>query len=128
VGRISRFQTPAASLALQGGWSVLLLASGRFEDIIKMVIFTEWILYGMTTASVLVLRKTHPEMPRPYRVWGYPLVPMVFVLVSAALLYATLVESPRESGMGLGLIALGLPFYYYWKRRENDGARRGADE
>jgi len=72
----------------------------------------------MTSASVLVLRRTHPEMPRPYRVWGYPLVPMVFVLVAGALLYATLRESPRESGMGLGLIALGLPFYYYWKRRE----------
>ena len=124
VGRISRFQTPAASLALQGAWSILLLASGRFEDIIKMVIFTEWILYGLTTASVLVLRRTRPEMPRPYRVWGYPLVPIVFVLVSGALLYATLQESPRESGMGLGLIALGLPFYYYWKRREKGGGGR----
>lgn len=128
VGRISRFQTPAASLALQGVWSVLLLASGRFEDIIKMVIFTEWIVYGMTTASLLVLRKTQPEMPRPYRVWGYPLVPIAFVLVAAALLYATLRESPRESGMGLGLIVLGLPFYYYWKRREMDGGDRPTQE
>ena len=125
VGRISRFQTPAASLALQGVWAVLLLASGRFEDIIKMVIFTEWILYGMATAGVLVLRKTRPEMPRPYRVWGYPMVPLAFVLVAGALLYVTLRESPRESGMGLGLIALGLPFYYYWKRRESGrGGRR----
>jgi len=90
-----------------------------------MVIFTEWILYGMATAGVLVLRKTRPEMPRPYRVWGYPIVPLAFVLVAGALLYVTLRESPRESGMGLGLIALGLPFYYYWKRRENerDGRR-----
>jgi APA family basic amino acid/polyamine antiporter len=125
VGRISRFQTPAASLTLQGAWSVLLLASGRFEDLISMVIFTEWILYGMATAAVLVLRTTRPEMPRPYRVWGYPLVPVAFVLVAATLLYATLRESPRESGMGLGLIAVGLPFYYYGKRRENgDGGPR----
>lgn len=126
AARISRFQTPAASLALQGAWAVLLLASGRFEDIIKMVIFTEWILYGMTTAAVLVLRKTRPEMPRPYRVWGYPLVPMAFVLVAGTLLYATLRESPRESGMGLGLIAAGLPFYYYWKRHENGCGARPA--
>jgi basic amino acid/polyamine antiporter, APA family len=118
AGRLSRYKTPAASLALQGGWSVLLLASGRFEDLINMVIFTEWILYGMTTAGVLVLRKTRPEMPRPYRVWGYPLVPMVFVVVSVALFYATLRASPRESGLGLGLIILGLPFYYYWDHRE----------
>ena len=118
VGRLSRFQTPAASLALQGGWSVLLLASGRFEDLINMVIFTEWILYGMTAAGVIVLRKTRPEMPRPYRVWGYPLVPIAFVLVSVALFWATLRQSPRESGMGLVLIMLGLPFYYYWNHRE----------
>lgn len=128
AGRISRFQTPAASLALQGGFGVLLLASGRFEDIIKMVIFTEWIVYGMTTASVLVLRRTHPEMPRPYRVWGYPLVPIAFVLVAGALLFVTLREAPRESGMGLGLIALGLPFYYYWKTREKGGAGGAAQE
>ena len=119
VGRLSRFQTPAASLALQGGWSVLLLASGRFEDLINMVIFTEWILYGMTTAGVLVLRKKRPEMARPYRVWGYPLVPIAFVLVAVALLYATLRESPRESGLGLGLIVIGLPFYYYWNHRQS---------
>jgi basic amino acid/polyamine antiporter, APA family len=120
MGGISRFETPAASLLLQGAWSVLLLASGRFEDLINMVIFTEWILYGMSTAGVLVLRRTRPEMIRPYRVWGYPWVPLVFVVVSAALLYATLRESPRESGMGLGLIVIGLPFYYYWNGRRRE--------
>jgi len=116
VGRISRYHTPAASLALQGGWSILLLASGRFEDLIKMVIFTEWILYGMTTAGVLVLRNKRPEMPRPYRVWGYPVTPLLFIAVSMALLFETLRESPRESGLGIGLIILGLPFYYHWNR------------
>ena len=118
VGRLSRWETPAASLALQGGWSVLLLASGRFEDLINMVVFTEWILYGMTTAGVIVLRRTRPEMPRPYRVWGYPMVPVAFVIVSMALFYATLRQAPRESGLGLVLIMLGLPFYYYWNLRE----------
>jgi len=117
LGGISRFETPAASLTLQGVWSVLLLGSGRFEDLISMVIFTEWILYGMTTAGVLVLRRRRPDMVRPYRVWGYPMVPIAFVLVAMVLLYATLRESPRESGMGLGLIVIGLPFYYYWNGR-----------
>ncbi len=125
VGRISRFDTPAASLTLQAVWSVLLLASGRFEDLISMVIFTEWILYGMTTAGVLVLRRTRPEMVRPYRVWGYPMVPVAFVLVAVALLYATLRESPRESGMGLGLIVIGLPFYYYWNGRPRRAGKSG---
>ena len=88
---------------------MLLLASGRFEDIIEMVIFTEWILYGMTTASVLVLRRTLSDAAALSSL-GLPPGSLVFVLVAGALLYVTLRESPRESGMGLGLIALGLPF------------------
>ena len=70
----------------------------------------------MTAAAVLVLRHKNPEMVRPYRVLGYPLVPIVFVLVAVALLYSTLLTSPRESGIGLGLIVIGLPFYFHWKR------------
>jgi APA family basic amino acid/polyamine antiporter len=82
-----------------------------------LVIFPSWILYGMTAASVIVLRIKRPEMNRPFRVPGYPVVPIFFVLVAMALLYSTLLNSPRESGIGLVLIIAGLPFYFYWKRR-----------
>lgn len=71
----------------------------------------------MTAASVIVLRIRRPDLIRPYRVLGYPVVPAVFVLVAIALLYSTLMSSPRESGIGLVLIILGLPFYFFWKRR-----------
>jgi APA family basic amino acid/polyamine antiporter len=64
-----------------------------------------------------VLRRKRPDLPRPFRVPGYPLVPLLFVFVAAALLYSTLRESPRESGIGLGVIVAGLPFYFYWKAR-----------
>jgi len=117
MGRVHpKFHTPGASVILFAVWSSLLLLSGRFEDLYRMVIFTEWIFYGMTAAAVMVLRRKQPGMNRPYRVLGYPLVPMLFVLVSGALLYSTLMTSPRESGIGLALIAAGLPFYYHWKR------------
>jgi basic amino acid/polyamine antiporter, APA family len=111
-----RFHTPGPSIVLLGGWSCLLLLSGQFRELYTLVIFPSWILYGMAAASVIVLRYKHPEMPRPYRVWGYPWVPVVFVLVAAALLYSTLLTSPRESGIGLVLMVLGLPFYFHWKR------------
>jgi APA family basic amino acid/polyamine antiporter len=75
----------------------------------------------MTAAAVIVLRRKRPEMPRPYRVWGYPVVPIAFVLVSLVLLYSTLLASPRESGIGLALILMGLPSYFHWKRA---GTRR----
>ena len=111
-----RYHTPGPSILLLGGWSSLLLLSGQYRELYTLVIFPSWILYGMTAAAVIVLRRKRPEMPRPYRVWGYPLVPIAFVLVSLALLYSTLVASPRESGIGLALILMGLPFYFHWKR------------
>jgi APA family basic amino acid/polyamine antiporter len=81
------------------------------------VIFASWILYGMTTAAVLVLRRTRPDMPRPYRTFGYPVVPIVFVMSALGLVISTLFNSPRESLLGLALILIGLPFYYYWAKR-----------
>jgi APA family basic amino acid/polyamine antiporter len=66
-----------------------------------------------------VLRIRRPDLARPYRVLGYPVVPILFVLVAVALLYSTLQESPRESGIGLVLILIGLPFYFYWKKRRD---------
>ena len=110
------FRTPSSSIVLLGLWSSILLLSGQYRELYTLVIFPSWILYGMTAASVIVLRKRRPDLLRPYRVWGYPWVPMLFVLVALALLFSTIRTSPRESGIGLGLIAIGLPFYFHWKR------------
>jgi APA family basic amino acid/polyamine antiporter len=112
-----RFRTPGACIVLLGVVSSIILLSGRYDELATLVIFPSWILYGMTAASVIVLRIKRPEMNRPFRVPGYPVVPIFFVLVAAALLYSTLLNSPRESGIGLVLIIAGLPFYFYWKRR-----------
>ncbi len=81
-----------------------------------MVIFSEWIFYALTAFAVIVLRRKQPSLPRPYKVPGYPLVPLAFVLVAIGLLWSTLLTYPRESGLGLILIAAGLPYYLYWKK------------
>lgn len=112
-----RFRTPTAAIVLLGIWSSLVLLSGQYRELYTLVIFPSWILYGMTAASVIVLRRKRPDLERPYRVVGYPLVPVLFVFVAVALLYSTLRTSPRESGIGLVLIAAGLPFYFQWKGR-----------
>jgi APA family basic amino acid/polyamine antiporter len=95
----------------------VLLLSGQYKQLYTMVIFPSWILYGMTAAAVIVLRIRKPDLPRPYKVVGYPLVPILFVAVAGALLWDTFHTSPRESGIGLILILLGLPFYWYWNRK-----------
>ena len=113
----ARHHTPGVSILGLSAWSALLVLSGRYEQLFTLVIFPSWILYGMATAGVLVLRKKRPELPRPYRTVGYPIVPIVFVAVASLLVCSTLVDSPRESCMGIGLILLGLPFYFRWKSK-----------
>jgi basic amino acid/polyamine antiporter, APA family len=111
------YRTPGVSILAVSGLGALLVLSGRYEQLFTLVIFASWILYAMTAASVIVLRRKRPDLHRPYRVLGYPLVPALFVLVAIVLLGSTFVESPRESLLGLVLIVAGIPFYFYWKRR-----------
>src|SRR5437588_7947915 len=80
-----RYATPSVSILALSGWAALLVLSGRYEQLFTYVIFASWILYGMTTAAVIVLRNKRPDLPRPYRTLGYPWVPAIFVLVAAAL-------------------------------------------
>lgn len=112
-----RFRTPGIAILGLSAWSALLVLSGRYEQLYTYVIFANWILYAMAAAAVLILRKKRPELPRPYRTIGYPVVPVLFVLVAISLIISTLFDSPRESLMGVGLAILGLPFYFHWKRR-----------
>jgi APA family basic amino acid/polyamine antiporter len=122
-----KYRTPSAAILLLGVWSSVVLLTGQYDQLYTLVIFPSWILYGMTAASVIVLRRKQPDLPRPYRVWGYPVVPILFVCVAAALLYSTLQSSPRESGIGLVLIAAGVPFYFYWKRSAMREVGQGPD-
>ncbi len=112
-----RFRTPGNSILLLCAWSCVVILSGWYDDLYNFVIFGSWILYMLAAASVIVLRRKLPEMPRPYRVSGYPFVPVLFVIVALFLLISTLLNRPRESMMGLGLMALGIPFYFFWDSR-----------
>jgi APA family basic amino acid/polyamine antiporter len=96
---------------------MVLTVSGTYEQLFTYVVFAALLFHVATGAAVFVLRRTRPEAPRPYRVWGYPVVPMLFILSSLLLVQNTLFEKPRESFLGLILVALGVPAYLYWRRR-----------
>lgn len=118
VGKVNPIhRTPGVSIVLLSLWACLLVLSGKFDDLFNLVIFASWILYGMTAAAVIVLRRKRPELPRPYRTIGYPAVPLLFVLASVILLVSTLIDRPRESFLGVALMAVGLPFYLHWKKK-----------
>jgi APA family basic amino acid/polyamine antiporter len=115
-----RYKTPAACILAQGIWAVVLTFSGSYEQLYTYVTFAVVLFHALTGAAVFVLRRTRPDAERPYRTWGYPWVPAVFVLSSAALVLNTLVEKPRESLIGLFILALGIPAYLYWRRTAGD--------
>lgn len=111
------FRTPGISILMLSVWSALLVLSGKYDELYTYVIFGSWILYAMATASVFVLRRKRPDLPRAYKTLGYPVVPVLFLLGAAMLEVSTLVHQPRESVAGIVLILIGLPFYFYWARR-----------
>jgi APA family basic amino acid/polyamine antiporter len=112
-----RYRTPVRSLWAQSTWAMLLTVSGTYDQLYTYVVFAAVVFHAATGAAVFVLRRTRPDAPRPYRVWGYPVVPALFILSSIVLVANTLFERPVESLFGLVLVALGVPAYLYWRRR-----------
>jgi basic amino acid/polyamine antiporter, APA family len=117
-----KYRTPGVSILAVSAWGSVLLLSGQYDNLYRLVIFSSFILYALAAAAVIVLRRRRPDLERPYRVLGYPVVPILFVGVAILLLMSTLVKSPRESLMGLLIIVLGIPFYYYWQRSRKPAA------
>jgi APA family basic amino acid/polyamine antiporter len=121
-----RYRTPSASILAQGLWASLLTFSGTYEQLYTYVTFVIVLFHATTGAAVFVLRRTRPDAPRSYRAWGYPLVPAVFILSSLALVANTLAERPRETLFGVGILALGLPAYAWWRRRSKEAGPGAA--
>jgi APA family basic amino acid/polyamine antiporter len=112
-----RWGTPAWAILTQSAWSLILAYSGTFDQLLTVVIFTSWIFYGLATYLVIRWRRTRPYAHRPYRTPGYPVVPWIFVGVSAVFTVNTLVTQPVESLAGVGILALGVPVYLWYARK-----------
>jgi basic amino acid/polyamine antiporter, APA family len=106
-----RFRTPGRAIVLQACWASVLAATGTYRQLFTRVIFTEWIFFAMMAGGIFVLRR-RPDYAPAYRVWGYPWVPMVFVVASLAIVINRLVSDPIDSAIGLGLVAVGVPVFY----------------
>ncbi len=120
-GRISkRYRTPMLALIVQGVWAAVLSVSGSYQQIFTDVIITAWIFYGLAVAAVLVLRRTQPQLDRPFRVPGYPWVPLLFCAAAIGLVLNTFVEGPLRAVAGIALIVMGLPVYYFLDRSSTD--------
>ena len=112
----SRFRTPHTSLLIQGVWSSVLVLSGTFDQLTDMLIFASFIFYGSGAFGVFVLRKKMKDVHRPYKVFGYPWIPGFFVLFCILLVVVTIIQNPRDAGIGFLLVLIGLPLYFIWKK------------
>jgi APA family basic amino acid/polyamine antiporter len=113
-----RFLTPSVAILVQLGLGVaLLLVGGSFRQLFSLAIFAEWLFYMITSSTIFVFRRREANTNRPYRVWGYPFVPVLFVLASAVLLYYTFTDNLLNSAMGSLVILAGIPVFYYFRRR-----------
>jgi amino acid transporter len=112
-----RYHSPHVAVIVQSVLAALMALTGQYDELFTYVIFASWIYYGLTGAAVFMLRRKHPEWPRPYRTWGYPVLPALFVAISGALVVLTLREQAWwRSLLGLGIIGLGVPAYLIGRR------------
>lgn len=110
-----RYRTPGFAILIQAVWASVLALSGTVEQLITMVMFVGISFWLVTAYSVFRLRKKYPDLDRPYKTWGYPAVPILFIIASAGILINTLVQRPMESLAGIGFTIIGIPVYYLWR-------------
>lgn len=108
-----RFQTPHVAIILQAVWASVLVATGSYRSLFTRVVYTEWIFFGLMAAGLFILRR-RPGYAPAYRTWGYPFVPLLFIVSSAVIVGNQIAADPRESVIGLLLVMAGLPVYYWW--------------
>ncbi len=118
LGKLSATRVPVGALLIQGVWACLLALSGSFDTLTNYVVFGSWIFYTVVTFSIFVFRRKYPDAERPYKAFGYPVVPILFIIAASGLLINTLYYSPFQSFIGIFLILLGLPVYYYLTNRK----------
>jgi APA family basic amino acid/polyamine antiporter len=112
-----RFGTPALAIVGSSAWSMVLAMSGSFDQLLTYVVFMGWVFYALGAASIFVYRRRQPDAPRPFRVPGYPVTPILFVLASAAIVVNTLFTRPLEALIGIAIVLLGAPAYLLWRAR-----------
>ena len=129
VAYLNKTNVPSASLLWQGIWASVLVLSGTFDQLTDMIIFAVFIFYGATALGVIILRRRLPNVTRPYKVWGYPVVPVIFILFCIGLFINTIMTRPREAAIGMTLILSGIPVYLFLKRKypESDAQSDGKN-
>jgi len=112
-----RYRVPSKALVGQAIWSSLLCLSGTYKDLFEYVVFALVIFFALTGFAVIILRHKQPDRKRPYRTWGYPVIPLFFVIINLAVFFNTVIDQPLKSTIGLIMLGVGIPAFLYWKKK-----------
>jgi basic amino acid/polyamine antiporter, APA family len=118
VGIINKNSVPGMALVVQCFWTCLLCISGTYSDLLDYVVFAVLLFYILTVIGIFVLRKKRPQVERPYKAFGYPVIPIIYILLAAAISIDLLVFKPQYTWPGLGIVLLGIPVYFVWKKKK----------
>lgn len=128
AARLNKNKVPGRSLWLQAIWASILCLSGHYGDLLNFIIFTVLLFYILTIAGIFILRKKMPDAPRPYKAFGYPVLPAFYIVIASAICVILLIEQTFYSGMGLVIVLIGLPVYAYFKRSRKTGIQTDIPE
>jgi APA family basic amino acid/polyamine antiporter len=117
AGILNRKSVPGGALVVQCIWTCILCISGTYGDLLDYVVFAVLLFYILSIAGIFILRKKRPKADRPYRAFGYPFVPSLYILLAAAVSFDLLIFKPGYTWPGLGIVLLGIPVYFIWKKR-----------
>jgi len=121
VGQINKSGVPGFAIALQGVWSIILCLSGTYGDLLDYVIFAVLLFFTLTILAIFILRKKKPDIARPYKAFGYPVVPALYILATTVIMVILLVYKPNYTFPGLVIVLLGIPVYFIWKKFAKSG-------
>jgi APA family basic amino acid/polyamine antiporter len=121
AGELNDKEVPARALWVQGIWASLLCVTGKYGDLLTYATFASLLFYMLTIGGLFILRKREPDAERPYKALGYPFIPLLYIVITASICLALLIYDTRNTGLGLGIVALGVPVYYLFLRKGSGG-------
>jgi len=125
VGNINKNGVPGFAIAVQGIWSVLLCLSGTYSDLLDYVIFAVLIFFTLTILAIFILRVKRPDIPRPYKAFGYPVIPAIYILTTFFIMVILLIYKPNYTFPGLGIVLIGIPVFYFWRKYNKNQGKDG---
>ncbi|OFY40070.1 MAG: amino acid transporter [Bacteroidetes bacterium RBG_13_44_24] len=128
VGEINKFGVPGFAIAIQGVWAVLLCLSGTYSDLLDYVIFAVLLFFTITILAIFVLRVKRPDIPRPYKAFGYPVIPAIYILTTVLIMVILLIYKPNYTFPGLIIVIIGIPVYYIWRRHSGKQVMTGTSD